>query len=192
MFLQSSDRSTRAIAAAVVATWFLKVRALRVALLCLTAPLLLQAAHAQNVSARVQWYGTYTVSDSKSVDDPRSPTGVRVISTPIAPSSNTDGIPGRNDVQFGLSYVLSGNRGRDVTVRRVFRFPGVGMPNASTGENVKAYEDTKTYGIGESVLMGWSFIGAPPERIPLGEWALEVWVGNRKVVDKRFMVGPSG
>jgi hypothetical protein len=170
--------------------WLLKVAAVRLALLCLAAPLLFQAAHAQNVSARLQWYGTYAVSDSKTVKDTRSPTGIRVISTPVAPPSNTDHIPGREGVRFGLSYVLSGNGGRDVTVRRVFRFPGDGMPNVSTGAKTKAYEDTKTYGIGDPVLMGWSFESARPEQIPLGEWGFEVWVGNRKVVEKRFMIDP--
>jgi hypothetical protein len=26
--------------------------------------------------------------------------------------------------------------------------------------------------------MGWSFEGAPPERIPFGEWVFEVWAGR--------------
>ena len=185
MSLQSSARWARAIAG--FASTSAPALALRLVLLCLAAPLLLQSAHAQNVSARVEWYGTYAVSESKSVDDPRSPTGRRVISTPVAPSSNTDRIPGRDGTRFGLSYVLSGGE-KEVEVRRVFRFPGDGMPNASTGKKTGSYEDLQTYAIGESVLMGWSFDGAPPERILIGEWVLEVWVGNQKVVGKRFTV----
>jgi hypothetical protein len=169
-------------------TWLSKVRALPAVLLALAALPLLQPAQAQNVSARIEWYGVYTVSDSKSVEDPRSPTGVRVISTPIPPASNSDRIPGRDDVRFGLSYVLSGNRGQDVTIRRVFRFPGDGMPNVTTGEKTRTYEDTRTYNVGEPVLMGWSFIGAAPAQIPLGEWSLEVWLGNQMIVGRRFMV----
>jgi hypothetical protein len=167
---------------------FAKLRALPAVLLALVALPLLRPAHAQNVSARVEWYGVYTVSDSKSVEDPRSPTGVRVISTPIPPTSNSDRIPGRDDVRFGLSYVLSGVRGQDVTIRRVFRFPGDGMPNVTTGEKTRTYEDTRTYNIGEPVLMGWSFVGASPAQIPLGEWSLEVWLGNQMVVGRRFRV----
>jgi hypothetical protein len=177
MSLQPSGRSARAI--------------MQVALLCLAALLLRQPAHAQSVSATIQWYGVYTVSDSKSVEDPRSPTGHRLISTPIAPSSNTDQIPGRDGTRFGFSYVLNGNNGQDVQVHRVFRFPGDGMPNASTGTKTGAYEDVQTYTVGEPVLMGWSFEGAPPERILIGEWVLESWVGNQKVAAKRFtVVGP--
>jgi hypothetical protein len=185
MSLQSSGRFARAIAAAFGSRWVLQV-----VLLCFAAPLFLKPVHAQSVSARVEWYGTYAVSDSKSVDDPHSPTGHRLISTPIAPTSNTDRIPGRDGVRFGLSYVLSGNDGQNVKVRRVFRFPGDGMPSASTGTKTMSYEDMQTYGVGDPVLMGWSFEGAPPERILLGEWLLEVWVGDQKLVSKRFTVDP--
>jgi len=190
MSLQPSTRSARAFA--FHATAFLTIWpvrwALQIALMCLALPLLFQPAQAQSVSAHIQWYGTYQVSESKTVDDPRSPTGRRLISTPIAPKSNTDQIPGRDGTRFGLSYVLSGNDGKEVMIRRVFRFPGDGMPNASTGKKTLAYEDTQTYSIGEPVLMGWSFEGAPPERILFGEWVLEVWVGNHKIVSKRFNV----
>ncbi len=182
MSLQSSGRLACAIAV-LRSTWVLQV-----VLLCLAAPLLFQPAHAQSVSARIQWYGTYAVSESKTVEDPRSPTGNRLISTPIPPTSNTDRIPGRDGVRFGLSYVLSGNDGQNVTIRRVFRFPGDGMPSASTGTKTMSYEDTQTYGIGDPVLMGWSFEGASPERILFGEWVLEVWLGNQKLVSKRFTI----
>ena len=42
--------------------------------------------------------------------------------------------------------------------------------------------------MGENILMGWSFEGASPEQIVRGEWILEVWTGNRKVVEKHFSV----
>jgi hypothetical protein len=161
---------------------------LQAVLFCLAAPLLFQPAHAQGVSATIQWFGTYKVSESKTVEDPRSPTGRRLISTPIPPTSNTDQIPGQDGIRFGLSYALSGNNGQNVTVRRVFRFPGEGMPNVSTGTKTGSYEDTQTYAVGDPILMGWSFEGAPPERILFGEWVLEVWVEGRKVVAKRFAV----
>jgi hypothetical protein len=196
MSLQSSARWVRTIAgfASMSALTWLRVGSrtwfrtwAQLVLSCLAAPLLLQAAHAQDVSARVEWYGAYAVSESKAVDDPRSPTGRRVIATPVAPTSNTDRIPGRDGTRFGLSYVLGGS-GKEVEVRRVFRFPGDGMPNASTGRKTGSYEDLQTYTVGESVLMGWSFEGAPPERILFGEWVFEVWVGNEKVVGRRFTV----
>jgi hypothetical protein len=171
--------------------WLLKVRVLHVVLLCLAASLLAQPVHAQNVSARVLWYGVYTVSDSKTISDPASPTGQRFVSSPIPPKSDTDRVhPGEN-VRFGISFVLSGGQGQ-VTIRRVFRFPNDGMPDAATGEKKRTYEDTRTYSFEEPILMGWNFGTGAPDQIVPGEWMFEVWVSGSKVVERRFVVDPPG
>jgi len=149
---------------------------------------LLAPAGAQDVSARIKWYGVYTTSKSETVKDPASPTGQRFVLTPVAPKQNSERIPGRDDVQFGLSYVLSGNGGRNVTVRQTYLFPGDGMPDAATGKRVDRYEYVREDAIGDSVLMGWSFTGAPPERLLLGDWIFQLWMGDRKLLEKRFTV----
>ena len=146
------------------------------------------AAQAQNVSARIDWYGVYTVSSSKELNDPTSPTGKRFISTPEPPKSNSDRIPGKNDIRFGYAYTVTGQPGTRINVKHVFRFPGAGMPDKVAGGTRSTHEITRQNKIGESVLIGWSFGGAPPERIVLGEWAMEVWADGRKLVDKRFTV----
>jgi hypothetical protein len=82
-----------------------------------------QAAAAQgNVSAQVIWYGIYTVSKSREIDDPRSPTGQRYKSTPVSPASNANRIPGKEGLHFGLGYVLSGRPGTHVTVNNYTDF----------------------------------------------------------------------
>jgi len=160
------------------------------ALACLAILAGLQAAAAQSdVSARIEWYGVHDVKSVEVIDDPASPTERRVTLTPIAPKSNTDRIPGRQGIRFGFSYVLTGkNRGQEVIIRRVYRFPGDGMPNSRTGTKVENYSDVETRRVGESVFMGWSFKDAPPDRIITGDWVLEVWTGDRKLVEKRFTV----
>jgi hypothetical protein len=187
MSLHSSGRFARALTATLALERALTVT-LPVMLLCLAALLPLQPARAQGVSASIQWYGVYTVTDTKSVEDSRAPTGYRLISTPTQPTSNTDSIPGRDGVHFGFAYVLSGIGGQDVKIRRVFRFPGDGMPTMTAGTKTRAYEDTQTYAVGEPVLMGWSFQDSPPERILFGEWVFEAWAGDQKLVSKRFTV----
>ena len=146
-----------------------------------------QPAAAQAVSGRVGWYGIYTVSESKEIKDPTSPTGSRYVSTPVPPKVYTNEIPGKH-VRFGMSYVLSGNGGKGVTVKHVYRFPAPGMPDTAIGGPRTTYEFVRKASMGESVLMGWSFEGASPEQIVLGEWIFEVWTGNRKVVEKHFSV----
>jgi hypothetical protein len=160
---------------------------IRAALVFLLSFYVCQPAAAQSVSGRVAWYGLYTVSDSKEIKDPTSPTGSRFISTPIAPTSNTTEIPGKQ-IRFGMSYVLSGNGGNQATVKHVYRFPAPGMPDNVAGGMRTTYEFVRKANMGENVLMGWSFEGASPEQIVLGEWILEVWTNNRKVVEKHFNV----
>jgi len=142
------------------------------------------------ISARYEWYGVYTKSKSETVKDVSSPTGQRFVTTPVAPRENSDRIPGREDVQFGVSYVLSGNKGRNVKVRHVYLFPDDGMPNSATGEKVKTYEFVRDDAMGDPVLVGWSFENAPSERIVLGDWILQVWAGPQLLLEKRFTVYP--
>jgi len=160
---------------------------IRAALLCVMSLFLCQAAMAQSVSGRVVWYGVYTVSKSQEIKDPTSPTGSRFVSTPVAPTQNASQIPGKQ-LRFGMSYVLNGKRGSQVTVKHVYRFPAPGMPDTATGGPRTTYEFVRKDNIGEPVLMGWSFDGATPEQIVLGEWIFEVWTGNRKVVEKHLTV----
>ena len=91
-------------------------------------------------------------------------------------------------MRFGLSYVLNGKPGSQVTVKHVYRFPAPGMPDTATGGPRTTYEFIRKDNIGVPVLMGWSFEGATPEQIVLGEWIFEVWTGNRKVVEKHLTV----
>ena len=166
--------------------------AIGLALVCLAILANLEPAGAQpKLSARVEWYGVHEVKSVEVIDDPRSPTERRITLTPIAPKQNTDRIPGRQGIRFGFSYVITGgDRGQEVIIRRVYRFPGDGMPNSKTGAKVDSYSDVETRHVGESVFMGWSFKDAPPERIVPGEWVLEVWVGDRKLMERRFTVYP--
>jgi hypothetical protein len=160
---------------------------IRAAIVFLLSLYVCAPASAQAVSGRLAWYGLYTVSDSKEIKDPTSPTGSRFVSTPIAPRSNTTEIPGKQ-IRFGMAYILNGNGGKEVTVKHVYRFPAPGMPDNVAGGLRTTYEFVRKASMGESILMGWSFEGATPEQIVLGEWVLEVWTNNRKVVEKHFSV----
>ena len=62
------------------------------------------------------------------------------------------------------------------------------MPDKVSGSSRSAVEQTREVVIAEPVLIGWSFVGAPPENIVIGEWSLEVWQGDQKLVEKKFTV----
>ncbi len=166
-------------------------RAISAALISLLCLLFCRAANAQDdIAARVEWYGVYTVSKSEEIKDPASPTGLRYTSTPVPPTVNSERVPGRDGVRFGLSYVLIGRAKGDVTVKEVYRFPPPGMPDAATGAKVANFQQVKRRVLGVSRLMGWSFQDSKPGEIVLGEWSFEVWVGDKKLVEKRFTVYP--
>lgn len=152
---------------------------------CIAYLFISQAAFAQtHVAARVDWYGIYTISNRP---EPNDPSGKRYVGTPVAVDS-TDRIPGKEGVRFGFSYTLSGEKGANVTVKHVYRFPAGGMPDKVSGSSRSAVEQTREVVIAEPVLIGWSFVGAPPENIVIGEWSLEVWQGDQKLVEKKFTV----
>jgi hypothetical protein len=148
-----------------------------------------QAVAAQeNISARVIWYGIYTVSKSREIDDPTSPTGQRYKSIPEKPASNTDQIPGKEGLHFGLSYVLSGNIGSSITIKQLYRFPPGGMPDPYHGGTRSFLERIRDVEVGEPLLMGWSFKDSPSEQILIGDWIFEVWQADHKIVERKFMV----
>jgi hypothetical protein len=162
------------------------MRALLVGLMSLA---LCQAATAQgNVSAQVAWYGVYTITKSQELDEPTSPTGKRYVSTPVPPTSNTDRVPGKDGVHFGLSYTLSGQAAAEVTVKHIYRFPPGGMPDEVSGGQRSTFERVRQVEVGKPVLMGWSFVDAPAKQIVTGTWTFEVWQGDRKLVGQSFMV----
>jgi hypothetical protein len=152
---------------------------------CIAYSYISQAVFAQtHVSAHVDWYGIYSIS---SRPEPNDPSGKRYISTPVA-AETTDKIPGKEGVRFGFSYTLSGEKGAKVTVKHVYRFPAGGMRDKVFGSSRSALEQTREDVVAEPVLIGWSFVGAPPENIIIGEWSLEVWQGDQKLVEKKFTV----
>jgi len=150
---------------------------------------LCQAAAARgNVSARIIWYGIYTVSKSREINDPRSPTGTRYRSTPEPAASNTDRIPGKQGLHFGFGYVLSGAPGTHVTVMQLYRFPPGGMPDIIRGGARSTLNRTRRVKVGKSLLMGWNFQDSPPEQILIGNWTFEVWRAHHKLLEQTFSV----
>jgi len=153
---------------------------------CIAFLLVSQAALAQTpVAARIDWFGIYTIDTKPETADVD---GKRSVSVPVKGES-TDRVPGKEGVRFGFSYVLSvlsGKKGNKAAVRHVYRLPGAGMPGPHGFRSV--FEQTREDVVGDPTLIGWSFVGAPPDNILTGEWSLEVWQGDQKVAEKKFTV----
>jgi hypothetical protein len=142
--------------------------------------------------ARVTWYGVYQAGQDKVIEDKSSFTGIRTVSTGIVPPKvNSDRIPAILNSRFGFGFVLSGtpmDAGvKLVKLRFVRNFPADGITDPKTGE--RRFREQGEYNL--EVTQREHFCGyifdRNEELVP-GLWSLEVWYGNRKLVEKSFTV----
>lgn len=142
------------------------------------------ASAQSGVRAELLWYGLYTAGETKSFDDPTSPTGKRHESTGIqGPRVSDDRIALGEEVRFGFGYVIrDGRRGDKVRTRHIYRHPAI------PGRDGKLQRTTTIDGedeVGVNSHIGWR-LGGQEARDYEGEWTLEVWSGNRKLLSQRF------
>jgi len=165
-------------------------------LLGLSASLLLfnQPISAQTAvvsGARMTWYGNYAAGKTKVVKDPASVTGTKVISSAISPpSTNTDRIPLVSDARFGFGYELIGSPADAlVALKYITRFPPPGVRDAATGRLKRVKENTyRDLAVGRKDLFCGEYFGEFKDP-PAGTWTLQVWYGDRMLLEKSFAVG---
>jgi len=140
------------------------------------APLALAAgaALAQVVSrVDLQACGLYERSVQAREDDARSASGKRTIVQDERLVTETTRVAWRVGAKFGCQVILQGVRpGVVVDFRAILRFPS-GQISGS-----------QAYPIGEPGYVGYAL----REGDPAGEWALEIWVEQRKLAEKRFFI----
>ena len=138
------------------------------------ALLLAGAAHAQVIS-RVDLHacGTYQSTVQGREDDARSASGKRTIVQDERLVNETTRIARRAGVKFGCQVTLQGVPPGDVVdFRAILRLP--------RGESSGSH----AYRIGEPGYVGYTLRNADPS----GEWALEIWIDQRKLAEKRFLI----
>lgn len=138
------------------------------------------------VKAQIVWFGVYQPTKTREIDDPTHPSGKRhVTDAQVPPKTNSDRIPHIQGSRFGLSYRLTGARGKTLIKLRHVRYlpedkvrANRDIPEALT-TTLDRYADDETL-IG--VVLG-DEVQSPP-----GIWRFEVWQGNRKLLEKNFTV----
>src|SRR5262249_59104332 len=141
---------------------------------------------------RVTWYGFYQAGYDKIVDDKSSFTEIRIVSTGIVPPTvNSDQIPAILNSRFGFGFVLSGTPtdagAKLVKLRFVRNFPADGIADPKTGERRLRERGEYNFDISQSENFCGYIFDRDEELVP-GQWSLEVWHGNRKLVEKSFTV----
>lgn len=131
-------------------------------------------AHAQVIS-RVDLHacGIYEGKVQGRESDAKSASGQRTIVQNERLVNETTRIPLRAGLKFGCQVTLQGVPPGDVVeFRAVLRLP--------RGES----SGSQAYPIGEPGYVGYTLRPADPP----GEWALEIWIDQRKLAEKRFAI----
>jgi hypothetical protein len=136
--------------------------------------LLAGSAHAQVISrVDLQACGIYETTAQSRENDARSASGKRTIIQDDRLVNETSRIPARVGVKFGCQVILQGTPPGDlVEFRAVLRLPR----GQSSG--------SQAYRIGEPGYVGYTLRDADPP----GDWALEIWIDQRKLAEKRFVI----
>jgi hypothetical protein len=96
-------------------------------------------------------------------------------------------VPARLGVQFGVRFWVYGTPdGAKVTLRRVWLFPDPGLKSPAVGAPIHRRERTETVTIGAGDFTTYGFDDTW-ELVP-GEWTLEYWDGERKLLSETFTV----
>jgi hypothetical protein len=96
-------------------------------------------------------------------------------------------ISARTGVRFGVRYRIVGQPAdADVKVKLVIRFPPAGLRNPQTGTPSYSDESTITRKVGKVTTAGFGF-DRDWEMVP-GIWTIEIWDGNRRLLEQRFTV----
>ena len=116
--------------------------------------------------------GVYESKVERREDDAQSASGKRTIVQGERLVNETTRVPPRAGVKFGCQVILQGApAGELADFRAVLRLP--------RGE----VSGSQAYRIGEAGYVGYTLRSA--ER---GPWTLEIWVGERKLAEKAFVV----
>ncbi len=150
------------------------------------------AAQRTSVHAiQITWFGTYTVSQVKLIDDPSAPSGQRREGGTITPPSiNSDRIARGDGLYFGFGYNLLGNpSGATVELRYVHIYPEPGVRHQQTGEYVKQYANNINLNINLNINQPNLFAGRVlTSNTLLGVTTIQIWHADRLLAEKSFTI----
>jgi hypothetical protein len=128
----------------------------------------------------LQACGVYERGVERREDDARSASGKRTIVQDLRLVNETTRILGRVGLHFGCQVVLQGAPADGLaTFRAVLRPP----PGARREE----LSGSQAYTIGEPGHVGYTF--GSGDALAYGEWTLQIWVDERKLAERTFVVG---
>ena len=131
--------------------------------------------------------GTYAARETGATAAPGSPTGDVKEQSDVRLVDSSSRIPARLGVNFGIRFRSVGAPdGAAVALRSVWRIPDPGIRNPKTGNLYRQRLTDFTTQIGSVHLQGYGF--DEPWELATGTWVLEIWSGDRKLLEQAFTV----
>jgi hypothetical protein len=131
-------------------------------------------------------YGIYSGNPDRSVSSTDSPTGKVLLDGTLKLEKQTAKIPAQLHTKFGFRYVLHAKtENEEVVLRLVYVFPK--MFDKVSGKSFTRFETTDL-AHAETRLQHvlWDF--SEPHELVTGEWTLQVFRGDQKILEKKFDV----
>lgn len=146
-------------------------------------PLVILAAMSSLAMAEVRVegpveYGVFTAQ----IQDPQP--GERILARANQPIDQTNTVPARLGIKFGVRYRLTGKHETDTPLTLMYFTPGLVGPNGKRQDKIELVQ--KLVPAAPLDVMAFEFT-EHYEVVP-GEWQFMVFQGDRKLLEQRFMV----
>jgi Domain of unknown function (DUF3859) len=148
-------------------------------------PALAEEARVERVD--VVGKGLYRVETGERIPEATAPTGAIEPAIKFTNIENTETVPARIGVEFGLEYRIAGEpEGTEITLEFLVNYPeaGIADPESPMPLRETKYELAKP--IGELLYFGYGFEN-DWELVP-GRWGFEIWHDGRKLAEEHFNV----
>jgi uncharacterized protein DUF3859 len=144
------------------------------------------AEAATAVRIDVREFGIFAGRVGKITKNESTAAGFTASASPLKLVKQTDTIPARRGLRFGVKYLVVGHpKGADILIKWVTRFPSAGLTNGK-GQKFEKNEFSQRAVIGTSNYRTYAFDEAW-ELVP-GEWIFEFFYKEDKIGEKRFIV----
>jgi len=102
--------------------------------------------------------------------------------------ATTNGIPATVGIRFGFTFSVQGlPSASDIVLKMIVKHPPIHEPNGTTSEESSLLEHYGSSFLG--TLKAFACYGFDhPYELATGDWVLEVWYGEQKLIEQTFQV----
>jgi hypothetical protein len=131
--------------------------------------------------------GFLSLEQAESTDAPDAVGGKVIRPRNMRFLAEAPAVTARVGTSFGVRFLVAGApRDARVTLRSIWKIPPPGFTDPQSGKAYKESASNMAAQIGMAYLSAYGF-NEPWEIVP-GTWTLEVWQGNRKLLERGFTI----